>query len=402
MRQSRSGLIRRSPACARVLAGVLMFAPAAAAVAQAEFVATIALQTDGKAVIGGTFASIDGIACHDLCRLNADGNVDTGFADINADGAWFTNVYTVAVTADSKILVSGVNAPTAPGATLQSHVLRLNADGSIDATFVDPNPDGAVLALAVQADGKVWAGGSFVAIAGTARSNLARLDTDGSIDAAAADTSADDMVRALALRSDGELWVAGNFSTLGAQTYHALALLDVDGGPDAAYIDANLNADVWAIAAPPNQNPWIGGDFSIADGQARHFVARLDGVGGLDASVPDLGIAQNVALAPVMALAEHADGRVDIGGSFLSVAGQPLAYLARVNPQGDLDASFVAPSLDGFVFTLAVQQDGKLWVGGNFLTSIGHAHSHIARLNADGSADQNFADPDHVFGNGFE
>ena len=401
MRQSRSRSARVYVHAA-ILAGSVLACSSLCAQSAGEFVGAIALQADGKAIIGGTFVAINGAACHDICRLNADGNVDNSFIDINANGAWFTNVYAVAVTADNKILVSGVNAPTTIGATLSSHVLRLNGDGSIDDTFADPMPDGAVLAMAAQADGKVWAGGSFIAIAGASRRNLVRLNADGGIDVAAANTDADDSVRALALRGDGELWVGGNFSTVGVQAHYALALLAADGNADAAYSDPGLNADVWAVVAPPNAKPWIGGDFSTTGGQARHFLARLAVDGGIDVSVPDLNIVGNVALPPVMAIAEHADGRVDIGGSFASVAGQPLRYLARVNPEGDLDATFAAPALDGFVFALALARDGKLWIGGNFLTTIGHAHAHIGRLNSDGSADQNFADPDHVFGCGFQ
>ena len=402
MRQLSSRSSARLYMQAAVLAGALLACSSLRAQDAGEFVGAIALQPDGKAIIGGTFAAINGTACHDLCRLNADGNVDVSFLDINAGGNWFTNVYAVALSADGKILVSGVNAQHVIGATIQSHVLRLHADGRIDPTFADPRPEGAVLALATQADGKVWAGGSFVAIGGAPRHNLVRLNGDGSIDSTTTNTDADDTVRALALRADGELWVTGNFATIGAQAHYALALLDGTGSADAAYVDPQLNADVWAIAGPPNDRPWIGGDFSTANGATRHFLARLQAHGGFDASVPDANIVPNVALAPILALAEHSDGRLYVGGTFESIAGEPLRYLARLNPQGDPDATFVAPALDDFVFALAVQSDGRLWIGGSFLTLIGHAHSHIARLNVDGSADLRFADPDHVFGGAFE
>jgi Domain of unknown function (DUF5122) beta-propeller len=67
------------------------------------YVSAIAVQPDGKVVIGGIFTSVQGVTRHSIARLNADGLLDTGF-DPNADD----RVFTISVQPDGKILAGGV------------------------------------------------------------------------------------------------------------------------------------------------------------------------------------------------------------------------------------------------------------------------------------------------------
>jgi uncharacterized delta-60 repeat protein len=93
---------------------------------------------------------------------------------------------------------------------------------------------------------------------------------------------------------------------------------------------------------------------------------------------------------PVNAIAVQAnDAKILVGGDFSEVGGQPHNNIARLNPDGSLDAGF-DPSFDEEVFTLAVQNDGKILVGGDFSQVNGQAHAGIARLNPDGSLDTSF------------
>src|SRR5438552_5652985 len=93
--------------------------------------------------------------------------------DPNANGT----VYVVAVQPDGKILIGGdftTLSPNGGAAVTRNRIARLNPDGTLDA--FDPNANGAVYAIAVQADGKILAGGTFTNIGGHTRSYIARLD----------------------------------------------------------------------------------------------------------------------------------------------------------------------------------------------------------------------------------
>ena len=126
----------------------------------------------------------------------------------NRDGANYA-VLALALQPDGKLLIGG--GFTAYNGTPRNHIARLNADGSLDASF---NPgSGAnfeVHALALQSDGKVLIGGTFTSYNGTPRNRIARLNADGSLDASFnPGTGADTSVRALALQPDGKLLIGG-------------------------------------------------------------------------------------------------------------------------------------------------------------------------------------------------
>jgi uncharacterized delta-60 repeat protein len=89
---------------------------------------SIAVQADGKILIGGWFTAVGGVPRNNIARLNADGTVDTGFNPI-ADNI----VYSIAVQADGKILLGG--SFTTVGGETKSYIARLNGGGSLDADF---------------------------------------------------------------------------------------------------------------------------------------------------------------------------------------------------------------------------------------------------------------------------
>src|SRR6266480_3543318 len=77
--------------------------------------------------------------------------------DPNANG----RVNVVVVQPDGKILIGGTFTTLSPNggvAVTRNHIARLNPDGTLDITF-NPNANNTVYAIAVQADGKILAGG---------------------------------------------------------------------------------------------------------------------------------------------------------------------------------------------------------------------------------------------------
>lgn len=91
-------------------------------------------------------------------------------------------VQSLAVQSDGKVLVGGEF--TRIGGWPRNRIARLNAGGTSDPGF-NPGADGAVYSLAVQLDGKVLVGGAFAQIGGQARDRIARLNEDGTLAAPA-------------------------------------------------------------------------------------------------------------------------------------------------------------------------------------------------------------------------
>jgi hypothetical protein len=82
-------------------------------------VLSLAVQADGKVLVGGWFTTLGGQTRNSIGRLNADGTLDSGF-NLGASG----DVYSLAVQADGKVLVGG--AFTTLGGQTHEYIGRLN------------------------------------------------------------------------------------------------------------------------------------------------------------------------------------------------------------------------------------------------------------------------------------
>jgi hypothetical protein len=67
------------------------------------------------------------------------------------------------------------------------------------------------------------------------------------------------------------------------------------------------------------------------------------------------------------------------------MGGQTRNHIARLNPDGTLDTTFVDLNANDSVSPIAVQSDGKILVGGRFTSIGGQTRNHIVRLNLDGT-----------------
>ncbi|HRX81642.1 MAG TPA: delta-60 repeat domain-containing protein, partial [Pirellulaceae bacterium] len=105
----------------------LSFNPGAGTNGRVDFVA---LQADGKALIGGTFTTVDGVSRNNIARLNPDGSLDNTFTPGTGTNG---PVLSVALQADGRILIAGDF--TAVNGVLRNDIARLNSDGSVDTTF---------------------------------------------------------------------------------------------------------------------------------------------------------------------------------------------------------------------------------------------------------------------------
>src|SRR5205085_2036862 len=91
----------------------------------------------------------------------------------------------------------------------------------------DPNASNYVWVIAVQADGKILAGGAFTIIGGQTRNYIARLDpTTGAADSF--NPNANDWVFSIVVQADGKILSGGNFTNIGGQPRSRFARLSND------------------------------------------------------------------------------------------------------------------------------------------------------------------------------
>ncbi len=127
------------------------------------------MQADGKILAGGDFTSIGGQTRNHIARLDAT----TGLADSFDPNANDVSVNRGAGGRQD----SGGRRFTSIGGQTRNRIARLDATTGLADSF-DPNANGFVHSIAVQADGKILAGGYFTSIGGQTRSLFARLTND--------------------------------------------------------------------------------------------------------------------------------------------------------------------------------------------------------------------------------
>jgi uncharacterized delta-60 repeat protein len=303
----------------------------------------IVIQPDGKIVAAGDAGLGTGNSRFAVARYNSDGTLDSTFG---GDGKVTTQfslrndpVAGLTIQADGKIVVSGGVA--FDGRKPNFALARYNSDGTLDTAF---GGDGKVttdfghnhdysLAVIVQADGRLVAGGFSVGSrsSGRGRLALARYNDDGTLDTAFGGdgkvitnfTKWDDSVQNLALQPDGKIVAVGAAGFRSANEKFALARYNSDGTLDVS----------------------LGGDGKVA----------TDFTPGVDSG-------RDVALQPDGKIVEagHVSGR---GGRFA---------VARFDSDGALDVTFAGDGkattnftrFNDFAFGLARQAAGNLVLAG--------------------------------------
>jgi uncharacterized delta-60 repeat protein len=280
--------------------------------------------------------------------------------------------------ADGKLLVGRTN-PTSDSDDLS--VVRLNADGTLDASFAIGGRTvfdvagfhAQTFSVLTQSDGNVLAGGLITPHGWSSSSNrlaVARFLTDGRIDTSFGDAGIASVnaaccvgipsARALLQQGDGKIVAAGTewYDSWAGEGYlMILTRFDAAGNLDTSFGD---NGRVYLDPYPSGYSElhWLtqqpdGKLVGAGSVRADMAVVRLTADGALDRSFGEDGVVRiplgpDNAFASAEAVAVQPDGKIVIGGTlrFLCDLDDPAcaddvdAVLVRLSPAGSLDASF--------------------------------------------------------------
>ena len=318
------------------------------------------LQGDGKIVAGGMFNGIGLARSGQVVRFNPDGSVDTTFDSSSVEIANGDYTKPLCLQADGKIIVGG-SFVTADGN--HHSLLRLNTDGSLDATFnpviewADPNAAPIVNTGIVQPDGKLLISGVFSTVNGIARPSLARLNLDGTLDTTFAPVTGGGQI---ALQPDGKIL------TRTAAFQPTVVRLESDGSIDSSFHSDLTN--VGAIFLQSDGKIIVSVDIFFGE---IFETRRLNDDGSTDESFGE---------QPGAAIALDASDRI-----YFFVNGSPDPF-QRLNPDGTPDPTF-QPCADCAGFLILEQGDQKLIVAGSFYTE----PFGLRRLLENGQVDSTFA-----------
>ena len=356
----------------------------------------IALQPDGKVLIGGDFFTVNEVERSSIARLNANGTLDSSFQPGRRMDLSFGPLTAVP---NGKVLVGGF-----VHGTNQVGGVRLNANGSLDGTFISAgfHPDLGFIddeyshttwtATVGQPNGKVFIAGHNIYQQCDSEtcitfhtSFLDRFNANGSRDtnferAVVYQPWGRELVHALAVQPDGKIVVGGNFYSIKDTERKGIARLNANGT-----LDHSFNPGMGAVGYPYGVTSLaVQSDGKVlVGGNGGYRIVRLNANGSFDSSFN-----RNVGVdGSISSVVSQPDGKVLIGGSFTNVNGTNRNNIARLNADGSLDSSFnPGTGTDGLVRSIALQSDGNVLIGGDFTTVNGVLRPNVARLYGDFAA----------------
>ena len=340
----------------------------------------MAIEADGRVLIGGDFTRVGEVPCPALCRLNVDGTVANGFPTQTVEQV----VTALAVQADGRIVHANAYTPGSFG------VQRRSAAGTPDPSL-DVALGSMAHAVAIERDGGILVGGESFLDGGVESTSMLRLRPDGSLDRAFTPRFfgiGGASVRAIAVRDDGGIYIGGRFDVINEDSRINLALFTPDGTLDDT-LDRAVNGPVNALAVQADARLLIGGAFTQVINSQRSNLARF-----LTDTLIDPGFAPAIN-GEVRAIAVLADGSIAIGGRFNLIGTAQRTGLARLSRDGALLST---PRIDALatgaqVNVLREQADRRLLFAGRFNVGGLQQNQNLARADTDGRLDQDLIPP---------
>jgi uncharacterized delta-60 repeat protein len=273
---------------------------------------SIAVQSDGKIIVSGNFNNWNGNVVGGIVRLNPNGTYDATFTT-NIGSGFDTTIFSVAVQSDDKIVVGGTF--TLLNGNPQNYFARLNSDGTDDAVF-NANVmslgsfNSQVSQIIIEPLGSFLVLGSFNSYNGNPTSQITRLDNLGNSDFIfdANLTFGGGFVGGqpfvMALQNDGSIVLGGSFTGLNFTSSNRIIRLLPDGSEDAVF-SFNANTFVGAdnnifqiVVRPSDGNIYFFGTVTSYDTNAVQNAFALDTLGFFNSTLFD-GYSSGLSQIPI-------------------------------------------------------------------------------------------------------
>lgn len=339
---------------------------------------------DGRVALGG----------NGLGRLTAAGAQDTTFAPTET----FSDITTVLLLDDGRLLAGGPLRQYFRARRLGG-LVAVAANGATDPAVPATLVTGAVSSVVPLPAGKLLVGGTFSRVDGVKRTALVRLNPNGSLDPTFTDPGANDAISSLAVQGDGRIVVAGIFTRIGGTTQEVLARLSADGALDPSFQAraVSLRSTGTAptvVALTEGRVLFVSPNLSSFLPNQRLF-ARFHADGSLDSSFSLFGgsavdgfIFTDFALLADERILYANDGSLSSGGN------DKPPVLGRLLADGRADPAFtpgIVTRTGGGVNTVVPLPDGRILIGGSFTNYNGATFNRLARLLPEGAVDATFA-----------
>ena len=342
---------------------------------------TAAEQPDGKIIVGGKFIYLlDGAPQFGIARLNVDGSLDSTFKVGAGVAGPDASVSAIAVQSDGKVILGG--AFTSVAGVERLNIARLQPSGAVDSAFIPPlTATGAVSQITLQSDGKV------LVLAGT---TIVRLNADGTYDQAFAATelarasttkfayspTSGRIIAAVAKGAEGRFITA--FTSTGA----------IDNSFTPINYSSNWYYDtLQLLAIAQGEKVLFGGGWAFTGGSYSVNKANRDGTPD-QTFTPISGVLYYNSTQVLIDSAERVV--VNVGSSFRGGNNNPIITRYNLDGTIDTKFRFNASLLPNFTTVNFIPlSNGRLLITGDFSSIDGNLRSRIARTVANNGAESN-------------
>jgi hypothetical protein len=270
----------------------------------------LAVQPDGKILIGGDFTSYNGQARNRIARISSTGTIDTtgggGQFDIGTGFNSSVNAIAMGVGTDAGKIYVGGAFTTYKGVINKKYIIRLTSTGAEDGTFdisAVPAANGGfnntVRTIKVDTNAlsphyqKVYVGGDFTTYKGVAANRIIRLNSNGSRDATFnIGNGFNGIVRSIDILSDGRLIVGGDFTEYNNIGTNSIARINLDGTVDylptaAPFASQIIVGEIYTVQSNIDYGGGIltraFGSGTSTTGTVANYMHEIKGGDGIDA-----------------------------------------------------------------------------------------------------------------------
>jgi uncharacterized delta-60 repeat protein len=355
---------------------------------------------DGKLFIGGEhIGRYNGKLINQIAKLNADGSIDNSFnfyrESMSSPIVGSNYITDIAAQPDGKVLVGGLFHYTT---SEKRGIIRLQADGSIDASF---SPTGDVLRyefdavnkIVLQDDGKIVLAYS-IGFNPYMEYKVVRLNANGSVDNSFSQVSTDKIVSDIIIEPNGTILIGGYFTTVNGNAVGKVVRLLSDGTLASSF-SSNLDIDVSKLAISTT-HIYVAGKLSDSSDIQRAVIKKISLSGTIDPTfnIPSFQSYTTIGMnnssifngRVIRDMYLEQDGSIVAVGAFRVVDGQYGDNIVKLNANGSVNMSFdVGVGANSFINQIVKNQDGSFLVAGEFTAYNGIGKNRIARIANIGS-----------------
>ncbi len=336
-------------------------------------VLTTAVQSNQRILIGGIFSQYNYESANGIARLKRTGQFDPSFnAGTGANG----RINTIAVQNNGKILIGGKF--TVFNGNNCNNVARLNADGSFDVSFVTPQTDGEVRKIKIDTEQRIVLAGDFKNINGLSAQGIARTYQSGKLDetfTSPIDLQYTSGVYDFTFAAD-QIYVAVIYRNEWGNTSNSdLLRLNDNGDRDVSFnIPTDEVHEIHTVTLTNNGKPLAGGLTDAVGNSLKGLLIQFNLDGTIDRSYDYQGLAYNLTKC-VRAIQVLGNNKQVVGGDF-------AGHIKLIKQEGRIDENF-SGSAGNHVYTLSAVNIEKVIVGGVFSDCQSIVRNGVARIRAE-------------------